>query len=275
MLRVLLAALVALVPAGAARASSSGEPDGVLPAAWLDLAELERHVEEWPELTAGARAEAARRLDADANAALQRALDAGFDPTRLEDELAARLRAAPGADTRALGAFASSPRARGLVAARARASGPAGLRDFPVFASDLQARRVSAARAEAVRAIEREIRLAAHAGALALRVGRAAVRGTAALLCRPSGPDDPDEVRERERVTRRLGPFQERVWAWRLFRLRTVPEADVARYAAFLEGDAARAFHAALDRAHASALDAAMRRFRAALLPAVEARCGP
>jgi len=269
-------AFAAFAAAGAVDASAE-------PAPWLNAFGLERHVVEWPELTAGARAAAARALDADANAALQRALDASFAPARLRSGLALRLREAPGPalasdgpHARALADFAGSPLARGLAAARARAAGPAGLRDFPVFASDLQARRVSAARAEAVRRIERETRLAPHAGALALRVGRAAVRGSAALRCRTSGPEAPAEVRERERLARLLGPFQERLWAWLLFQLRDVPDDDLLRYAAFLERDAARAFHAALDRAHVAVLDAAMRRFRAALLPAVEARCaGP
>lgn len=281
-----LAVALGAAPVPAAAGSSRLEPpDG------LASLGLERHVTEWPELTAGSRAEAARRLDPDANAALQRALDAGFDPARLRADLEARLRADPvlgggaggagdagnagggSGPLAAVAGFAASPLARTLAAARERAARPAGLHAFPAFASDLQARRVPAARMDAARAIDRETRLTAHAGALALRIGRAAVRGTQGLRCRPARFDSPAETRERERLSRLLGPFQERVWAWLLFQYRDVPPADLARYLDFLESDAARAFHAALERHHAETLDAAMERFRAALLPAVQRRC--
>ena len=242
-------------------------------ASLLAAAGIDRHLAEWPELTAAVREQGRDTLDAEGAAALARALDAGFALEPIRRDVAKRLRAREVSRDPALLAFFHSPLGLALRDARERATSAEGLRDYPLLLSALLARKVSAERRDLVRAIDRRTRLSANVMATAFRVGRAAVRGMRALQCQPSDFDSPVEVAERERLAHFLGPLQERVWVQLLFEYQEIPTSDLARYERFLASEPAARFFESVERQREAAQNAGMRRLRESLIIDVKRRC--
>lgn len=267
-----IAARIARGAAGPLAALLWAAPAVSDPATLLEAADVARHVEAWPEVSALARERAAARLDAERWALLRREVAEAFDPEHLQAALAPT----PGLEGDAAALLARGFRDSGAAGLLGPARGYAvpALRDFPGFASEVSAGAIPATRFALIARVDASSGYARNAWRSSSAVARAFARGARALDCADgAGWEAPLSARDTGGL-RELAPrFRERAHVELLFDARDRSGAELQRALRFLESEPARAFHARLAEALRSSLEEAMRGLGERLTAEAARRC--
>lgn len=240
----------------------------------LSAAGVSRQLQEWPELTVPTRDRARAKLDAPSLALLQRAVAELFDGEVLMAGVADRL-----ADIHDEGRVAAalewygSPIGQRLRSADERSATPEALRELPVFMSQLDPRHVRPYRRLVATRLDRAAQITRSALAVSRAVSRSLTRGVVALDCGTEADAAAPALREIKRMNALEGVVRERVVIRLLFAYRSVPTADLVRYADFLESEAGRWIFGDLTQHLAGALTDAGERLLGRLAPEVVTRC--
>jgi len=240
----------------------------------VELAFLEARLEEWPELTAVAREEAAEHLKPEGLQRLDRAIGEAFGRERLVSSVSAGLLAWADAERRrALREWYATPlgarvrgSGRGVVAADALGS-------LPEYLSAAMLGTEPSARLQALRRLDAAMGQTRDVLDVALAIALATGRGTHELACAPAAawPSAEQRIRARVEASRRL--VEVRVAAFLDFAYRDLATSDLSRVTGFLASSEMLWFGEGLDAEIRVALAQATQRSSELLAPHVAQAC--